>query len=119
MAFPVPKTVRWLLLNLEVPAVLILGVGILGGFAAERAFGLGLFERFGALTAGLAVLVFGLVSSELLNKAQDAYFARGKDDLRDPFGVSNIRRCLGLQSVVVLLGTLQWGFGALVFGNPA
>ena len=107
---PIPK---WILLNPEAVALLVIGFGVFGGLLTEQNFGSNFFERFGALTAGVGALLFGLVSSELLNRSQDGYYARTEDDPSSPFAASNIRRTLSIQSFVVLFGTIQWGFGSL------
>ncbi|MCR9275050.1 MULTISPECIES: hypothetical protein [Mameliella] len=113
---PDPKAVAVLLHPLSI-SFAIFAFGLIGGYIAEDLLGNSMFERFGALTAGLGVLVFGFVAAELLNRSQDARFAREDDDPSDPFSVSNIRSAPNYQAFLVFVGTLQWGFGSIVMGG--
>ncbi|MEO1137846.1 MAG: hypothetical protein AAFW87_00180 [Pseudomonadota bacterium] len=111
-----PKAV--LILEYPLPiAFLILSIGALGGFFAEQHFGHSLFERFGALTAGLGVLVFGVAAAELLTRAQISFFMGDDGEPPAPFKIKTVRFALDCQALVVFAGTIQWGFGGLLMGD--
>ena len=117
MAYELDTKAAWLLLNPKKTSLAIAAVGFGGGYLGQTLVDHNLFERFGSLTVALAVLVFGIVAAELLNRAQDGYFSREDNDPNEPTSVQNIRKTLNFQSVLVFLGTLQWGFGGLLFGR--
>ena len=91
--------------------------GLIGGFIAEDIFGQNLFERFGALTAGLGVFVFGLGAAELLTRSQFSFIMDDDGEPTAPFKSRTVRFSLDCQAAVVLVGTIQWGFGSLLIGE--
>ena len=93
--------------------VLLLGIG--GGLAANYLFKNNLFERFGSFTVALGVFSFGSVSSELLNRSQDGRWAREDDFSGGIYSRKNIRNTMFWQTAIVSIGTIQWGFGGLVW----
>ncbi|MEB8388467.1 hypothetical protein OO012_14665 [Rhodobacteraceae bacterium KMM 6894] len=95
----------------------ILTIGLLGGYIAHSFFGNFFFERFGALTAGLGVLVFGIVAAELLTRAQISFNMGDDGEPPHPFKTKSVRFALDCQAFVVFAGTLQWGFGGLIIGD--
>ncbi len=96
---------------------LILVVGFVGGYLVESASSQPFFERFGALTAGLGVLVFGVAAGELLTRSQGSFIMDDDGEPPAPFKSSTVRYALNCQAVVVFLGTIQWGFGSMLVGS--
>ena len=115
MAWKVDAKAMWVFQNPLTCAILIVGVGLLGGVLSQNAWGNSLFERFGALTAGFGVFVFGIVASELLARGQYTFILDKHGEPADPFKASTVRFALGCQAFVVFIGTIQWGFGSLLF----
>ena len=104
--------------NPGIVAAIVLAVGLLGGIAAAIAMPtLNLFERFGAVTTSLGLVVFGSLASELLVRSQGSFVMQDDGEPGGPFKFAVTRRALTLQTWVVLIGTLQWGFGSLVFAR--
>lgn len=89
-------------------------LGLLGGFVVEVSGLCGFFGRFGSLTVALGALAFGAIASDLLIRAQVGRFADDNGDLPHPYSRTHLRKVLGVQAIVVFLGTLQWGFGDLL-----
>jgi|TARA_B110000908_G_scaffold172259_1_gene238639 hypothetical protein len=117
MGFSLDKKAAWLLLHPLKTAAAISLFGLVGGFLAQKLLCQDLFERFGSLTVALSVLAFGIVASELLNRSQDGHYARVEDDRLEPTSAFNIRRTFNFQALLVFAGTIQWGFGSLLFGG--
>jgi hypothetical protein len=91
--------------------------GVLGGLFAQAIFGNNLFERFGALHAGIGVLVFGIAASELLARSQISFWTGADGEAPHPFNSKSVRFALTCQALVVFAGTIQWGFGSLIMGS--
>ena len=90
--------------------------GLLGGIAAAALWnGHNLFERFGAVTTALGILTFGAMASELLVRSQGSFIMGDDGEPGAPFNFATVRSALSWQTFVVLIGTMQWGFGALIF----
>ena len=117
IAFSPSKLATWILLNSGKCALGMVGLGVGAGVLFGLTLGSIWFTSFGAVTIALGVAGFGVVASDLLNRAQDGRVARDKDDPSKPFSPGNIRTCLNYQTFVVVLGTLQSGFGGLIMGN--
>ena len=117
MAYEVDPKARFILGNPVSTALICLGVGLLGGFLAQQYFGQNLFEQFGAVTAALALLSFGVVASELLVRGQFSFIMGEDGEPDEPFKTKNVRTVLSWQTACGFIGTLQWGFGSLVFGD--
>jgi hypothetical protein len=98
-------------------AVAILLFGLIGGYFAEAAFANSLFERFGALTAGLGVLLFGIAAAELLTRSQISFYMGDDGEPPEPFKSRTVRFALDCQALVVFIGTIQWGFGGMIMGK--
>lgn len=113
-----PDKKATLVLQYPLPlAFLIVFSGLVFGWLAEASFGHNMFERFGALTAGLGVLVFGVAASELLTRSQFTLIMQNDGEPPEPFKTKTVRFALNCQAIVVFIGTMQWGFGALVTGR--
>lgn len=112
------KPAKFPLLILRHPfaaGVIVLGIGIFGGVQFHNVVGNNFIERFGALSVALGTFLFGTVTSELMVRGQ-AMLTVGHDGEPDePFKMRRIRRTLVVQAAVVALGTIQWGFGSLIF----
>ena len=108
----------WVARNPTTAAFLVLTIGLLGGLVMAFLFpGLNLFERFGAVTTSFGLLVFGSLASELLVRSLGTPIMQNDGEPGGPFKFALTRRALSLQTWVVLMGTLQWGFGSLVFSR--
>jgi hypothetical protein len=94
---------------------IVLGVGICGGTAFQALFGDNFVERFGALSVALGTFLFGTVTSELMVRGQAMLIVGQDGEPDEPFKLRRIRRTLIVQAAVVALGTIQWGFGSLMF----
>jgi len=117
MGYQVDKKADFILRNPTASAILCLALGILGGVIAEQSIGANLFERFGALTVGFSLVVFGIVASELLVRGQYTFWMGEDGEPADPFKSKTVRHALLWQTVVAFLGTIQWGFGSLLLGG--
>jgi hypothetical protein len=105
---------------LRYPFLLAFGIlvfGLLGGYLAETSFGNSLFERFGALTAGIGVLLFGVAAGELLTRGQHSFYMDDDGEPVEPFKSRTVRLALNCQALVVFIGTIQWGFGGLLIAR--
>lgn len=112
-AFPV-----WVLNRPLISACMVLLFGLGGGAIAAMIFkGMNLFERFGAVTTTLGLVVFGSLASELLVRSQGSFIMSGDGEPSAPFNFATVRHALNLQTIVVGIGTLQWGFGSLIFAR--
>ena len=108
----------WVARNPKKAAFLVLTIGLLGGVVMAFIFpGLNLFERFGAVTTSLGLLVFGSLASELLVRSLGTQIMGNNGQPGGPLKFDMTRHALTLQTWVVLIGTLQWGFGSLVFSR--
>lgn len=113
-----PDTKALAILRYPLPiAFSICLLGLIGGYFAQGYFGNGLFERFGSLTAGLGAFVFGIAAAELLIRSQVTFIMGDDGEAAAPFKARTVRFALDCQAAVVLVGTIQWGFGGLLFGN--
>lgn len=115
MAYSTAKFPTLVLKHPKLAALLVLIVGCGGGVLAEWLGFSGLFERFGALNIALGVLLFGSLASELLVRAQGTFILGNDGEPREPFKFKQVRSALNWQTFVVVLGTVQWGFGGLLF----
>jgi len=74
-----------------------------------------MFERFGSLTVAIGILVFGYVVTELQVRGQFSLLMPDDGLPPSPFKPSEVRLALFVQTIVVCIGTIQWGFGSLAF----
>lgn len=95
-------------------AIACLALGVGGGAFLETLFSSSFFGRTGAITVALGVLTFGATASDLLIRSQVGRVSDGNGDLPEPYNRANLRRVMGMQTLVVVVGTIQWGFGDLV-----
>ncbi|MCP4206116.1 MAG: hypothetical protein GY767_03585 [Shimia sp.] len=95
-------------------AVACLVVGLGGGAFFDTLFSSGFFGRAGAITVALGVITFGATAGDLLIRSQVGRIADKNGDLPHPYNRKNLTRVMGMQTVVVVVGTIQWGFGDLI-----
>ena len=97
-----------------VVALICVVAGLSSGLVAQNLLGMAMFGRFGAVTTALGIMTFGATASDLLIEAQAGKWTDESGDLPYPYSRRNLRKVLGMQTVVVMIGTIQWGFGDLV-----
>ncbi len=118
MAYTYPPFPVWVVKNPVVAATVVTLFGIIGGLIAAILLPChNLFERFGSVTTMLGLLVFGSLASELLVRSQGTFTMQNDGEPGGPFKFAPTRKALTLQTIVVCIGTLQWGFGSLVFAR--
>ena len=102
---------------LHYPARVALFCGMLGialALVMEIAGFCGFFGRSGSLTVSLGVLTFGATASDLLIRSQVARISDKNGDLPFPYSRKNLEKVLLFQTLVIIAGTIQWGFGDLL-----
>ncbi|MEO0400961.1 MAG: hypothetical protein AAF214_01160 [Pseudomonadota bacterium] len=113
MAYQADKKAIFVLSHPIVSGLIIIIIGVLGGVYAAQLFGPNMFERFGSLTVALGVLIFGCVVTELQVRGQSSLITADNGLPPSPFTPPEVRLALFVQTLVVCIGTIQWGFGSL------
>ncbi|WP_131824996.1 hypothetical protein [Yoonia rosea] len=96
-------------------ALFVVAVGACLGAVAQIYFGNNLFERFGSFTVAFAIVVFGTVTNLLQSRAQGSYIMDDDGEPPEPFKTNTVKRALNWQGFALIIGTLQWGFGGLLW----
>lgn len=103
---------------LRKPWLFALGVLAVGGGAGATfhlLVGEPTFGMFGSLTVALALMTFGTLASELLTYSQGTWIMGDDHEPGAPYTFSEVRKALLAQTLVGVIGTLQWGFGDFLF----
>jgi hypothetical protein len=118
MAYTYSPFPVWVVKHPIISALVVTVLGVGGGLLAALVFPeRNLFERFGSVTTMLGLLVFGTLGGELLVRSQGTFAMQNDGEPGGPFKFAPTRKALTLQTVVVCIGTIQWGFGSLMFAR--
>ena len=114
MAYVANPLSVWILRNPFTAAAIPLSFGLGGGLLLELFVWNDIFGPFGSVTVAISVLVFGTLAGELLTRSQGSFVMHDDSEPGEPFKFQQVRRVLSLETVVIALGTIQWGFGHLL-----
>lgn len=73
--------------------------------------------RFGSVTVALGVLTFGALTSDLVIRGQVGWINDKSGDRSFPYSRRNLHYVFTVQTIVIIFGTLQWGFGDVIYGE--
>ena len=103
------------LLAPRISSAILISFGLVLGLVGQEIFGLDLFERFGSVTVALGALMIGSLSTHLHIRGQGSLITNNDGTLPAPYDPSTIRRAQNWQGAAAIFGTIQWGFGGLLF----
>ena len=113
MAAKSQKVAVWILEHPRSSGSLVVLSGLILGLTLQLIFENNLFERFGSLSVAIGVVLFGFLSTELAVRVQGWTTADG--DQLPPYDSVSVRKAQKWQVIAAVVGTIQWGFGGLLF----